>query len=121
MSSKKGVGSMYPSREEEIKALKVRIEEIRNDLNSLEARIDSKPDVNAVKVIINEQNKSDDFVSKEDVESIIYSTLQSKRFMTETDVNNVTKQNQITMIKWMIGTCLSVGTVILGVLRVINM
>ncbi|WP_216829156.1 hypothetical protein [Alkalihalobacterium elongatum] len=78
-----------------------------------------KTDENDVKVIINEQFNERKITTEEQVALTVDKILTEKEYMTETEVKNNTKEIHLKIVKWTIGTGLSVAAIILALLRVI--
>ncbi|MFV8830312.1 hypothetical protein [Alkalihalobacterium sp. APHAB7] len=99
--------------------LNEKIDQLKQEVEALSKVIEKKTDENDVKVIIDEQMKENKYMTNEQVALTVDKILTEKEFTTETEVKNKTKEIHLKIVKWTIGTGLSVAAIILALLRVI--
>ncbi|ADU30529.1 hypothetical protein [Evansella cellulosilytica] len=105
--------------DEKIKEIEVRLEEIRHEIDQINAQVDLKTYKNDVKVMLDEYAKLKKVVTKEEALVLMDQVLNDKRYMTENDVKTFTKDIYLNILKWIVGTTISSVALIVGILRVL--
>ncbi|MDQ0256745.1 superfamily II RNA helicase [Evansella vedderi] len=106
-------------KEEKLRELEVKLDEIRHELDQLESDIKSKTTENDVKVMLDEYAKLKKVLTEEEAIVTVDKILNEKRYMTENDVKTITKEMHITILKWVVGTTISSVALIIAILRVL--
>ncbi|WP_078553435.1 hypothetical protein [Bacillus alkalicellulosilyticus] len=107
--------------ESRVYALEVKTDESQKNIAALQEKIRDKTDENAVKVLIDDYLKKNKNLTEENLDTIVEQTLKDKKYLTQSEVKELVKETQLNVIKWTIGTTISVGAIILAAIRVILM
>ncbi|MBB6454808.1 putative RNase H-like nuclease (RuvC/YqgF family) [Salirhabdus euzebyi] len=100
------------------KALQQKIENLEHTIEKLENKMEEKTNHNDVRVILDESLKAKKIVTEDEVIILIDEKIE-ENYVTYGDMEKVTNQIHLNIIKWVVGTGLSVCALTVGLLRIL--
>ncbi|MCP8615806.1 hypothetical protein [Salirhabdus salicampi] len=105
------------SIEEKISALETKVTDLNGTIEGHEKILEDKTDKNDVRVLIDESLQAKKIVNENEVIILIEDSMKGKSFVGREEMENILHEAQLKMLKWMIGTGVSIAAVVVGILK----
>ena len=100
-----------------LKVVETRLDDLRIRLDEIKEEIQKRTDKNDVKVLIDESLDMKKFVQDNEVIVITHETLKGKNYMTKAEVQSAIKEHNLKLVKWIVGTGISIVTLTVTILK----